>query len=157
MPPKGTVEDYEQAAAAARDAQTLLRSFPGVAGLTSEDAAEVEDACADRITELLPGAIALTASGRCSDCGAGIAPWFTTCRDCSVGGSGPSRHRGPGRDQHRGTQHHDGHGRQSRRTTTGGRAGGGRAAASEAGGGDRRGRSARGQGRGRPGTGTRSH
>ncbi|MET0765888.1 MAG: helicase-related protein [Blastococcus sp.] len=96
MPAKGSVEDYEQAAAAARDAQTLLRSFPDVAGVTSEDAAEVEDACATRITELLPGAIALTASGRCTDCGTGIAPWFTTCRDCSVGTAG----RGPGRDPH---------------------------------------------------------
>ena len=93
LPVKGTVEDYEQAAAAARDAQTLLRSFPGVAGLTSEDAADVEDAAATRITELLPDAISLTASGRCSDCGTGIAPWFTTCRDCSVGTAG----RGPGR------------------------------------------------------------
>ena len=91
MPAKGTVEDYEQAAAAARDAQTLLRSFPDVAGLTSEDAAEVEDACADRITELLPDAITLSASGRCADCGAGIAPWFTTCRDCSArAASGPA-------------------------------------------------------------------
>jgi ATP-dependent RNA helicase SUPV3L1/SUV3 len=106
MPAKGSVEDYEQAAAAARDAQTLLRSFPDVAGLTSEDAAEVEDACATRITELLPGAIALTASGRCTDCGAGIAPWFTTCRDCSVGTAG----RGPGRDHHQ----HDGHRRNQR-------------------------------------------
>src|SRR3954471_15213599 len=95
MPAKGMVEDYEHAAAAARDAQTLLRSFPDVAGLTSEDAALVEEACATRITELLPDAISLTASGRCSDCGAGIAPWFTTCRDCSVGMAG----RGPGRDR----------------------------------------------------------
>ncbi len=84
MPAKGTVEDYEQAAAAARDAQTLLRSFPDVAGLTSEDAALVEDACATRITELLPDAITLSASGRCDDCGTGIAPWFSTCRDCSA-------------------------------------------------------------------------
>jgi ATP-dependent RNA helicase SUPV3L1/SUV3 len=106
MPAKGSVEDYEQAAAAARDAQTLLRSFPDVAGLTSEDAAEVEDACAARITELLPGAIALTASGRCTDCGTGIAPWFTTCRDCSVGMAG----RGPGRDSHQ----RDGHRRHQR-------------------------------------------
>jgi len=105
-PAKGSVEDYEQAAAAARDAQTLLRSFPDVAGLTSEDAAEVEDACAARITELLPGAIALTASGRCTDCGTGIAPWFTTCRDCSVGMAG----RGPGRDSHQ----RDGHRRHQR-------------------------------------------
>jgi ATP-dependent RNA helicase SUPV3L1/SUV3 len=116
-PAKGTVEDYEQAAAAARDAQTLLRSFPGVAGLSSEDAAEVEDACADRITELLPDAISLSASGRCTDCGAGIAPWFTTCRDCSVGQAG----RGPGRDQHR-TAPAEGHRRHQRPAGTGGRA-----------------------------------
>jgi ATP-dependent RNA helicase SUPV3L1/SUV3 len=113
MPAKGSVEDYEQAAAAARDAQTLLRSFPDVAGLTSEDAAEVEDACAARITELLPGAIALTASGRCTDCGTGIAPWFTTCRDCSVGMAG----RGPGRDSHQ----RDGHRRHQRPAVPAGR------------------------------------
>jgi ATP-dependent RNA helicase SUPV3L1/SUV3 len=143
MPAKGTVEDYEQAAAAARDAQTLLRSFPGVAGLTSEDAAEVEEACAARITELLPDAISLTASGRCSACGTGIAPWFTTCRDCSVGTAGS----GPGRDHHRPTQHHDGHSRHARPAGTGGRA-----AASEGG---RRGpRSGTGRATGgRPGSG----
>jgi ATP-dependent RNA helicase SUPV3L1/SUV3 len=157
MPVKGTVEDYEQAAAAARDAQTLLRSFPGVAGLTSEDAAELEDAAATRITELLPHAITLTSSGRCSDCGTGIAPWFSTCRDCSVGMAG----RGPGRDRndhHKGDRHHDGHDRHARpggRAAAGRSAGatGGRAAASEGG---RRGRgagsSSRGTG-GRPGTG----
>ena len=115
MPAKGTVEDYEQAAAAARDAQTLLRSFPDVAGLTSEDAAEVEDACATRITELLPDAISLTASGRCADCGTGIAPWFTTCRDCSVGMAG----RGPGRDSHQ----HDGSRRNQRPAAPAGRPG----------------------------------
>src|SRR4051794_4705349 len=102
MPPKGTVEDYEQAAAAARDAQTLLRSFPDVAGLTSDDAALVEDACATRITELLPDAITLSASGRCTDCGDPIAPWFSTCRDCSARSA--RRHAspdGPPRDDHR--------------------------------------------------------
>jgi ATP-dependent RNA helicase SUPV3L1/SUV3 len=101
MPAKGMVEDYEQAAAAARDAQTLLRSFPDVGGLTSEDAALVEEACATRITELLPDAISLTASGRCSDCGARIAPWFTTCRDCSVGTAGRGPARGAPSDSHR--------------------------------------------------------
>ena len=123
LPTKGTVEDYEQAAAAARDAQTLLRSFPGVTGLTSEDAAEVEEAAAARITELLPDAITMSASGRCTDCGTGIAPWFSTCRDCSVGTAG----RGPGRDHHRPTQHHEGHrrhprsGGMARRASEGGR------------------------------------
>lgn len=151
MPERGTVEDYEQAAAAARDAQTLLRSFPGVAGLTSEDAAEVEDACATRITELLPDAISLTASGRCSDCGAGIAPWFTTCRDCSVGMAGRGPGRGAPRGHHSGDRHHDGHGRQARSSgrATGGRASGGRAGASESAGG--RGRGGSGGGRARRG------
>jgi ATP-dependent RNA helicase SUPV3L1/SUV3 len=142
MPAKGMVEDYEQAAAAARDAQTLLRSFPGVAGLSHEDAAAVEEACADRITELLPGAIGLSASGRCTSCGTGIAPWFSTCRDCSVGSAG----RGPGRERHTGDRHHDGHDRQSRPARSGGRA-----AASEGG---RRGRGSASRGTGgRPGTG----
>ncbi|MFD2092744.1 helicase-related protein [Blastococcus deserti] len=145
LPARGTVEDYEQAAAAARDAQTLLRSFPGVAGLAGEDAAEVEEAAAERITELLPDAIALSASGRCTSCGAGIAPWFTTCRDCSVGAAG----RGPGRDHHRRTQHHDGHGRHPR-------TGGGRVAASESGDRGRRGRASDGRGRGRAGDGRAS-
>ena len=48
---------------AARDAQTLLRQFPGVAGLTSDDAAWVEEECAETITELLPDAISLGRSG----------------------------------------------------------------------------------------------
>lgn len=97
--PRGTtVQEYELAAAQAREAQTLLRSFPGVAGLTSEDAAEVEERCATRITELLPEAITLTAAARCTSCGVGIAPWFTTCRDCGTRPSGrPSSDRRPPR------------------------------------------------------------
>ncbi|MCZ2835946.1 helicase-related protein [Modestobacter sp. VKM Ac-2985] len=89
-PVKGSVEEYEQAAAAARDAQTLLRQFPGVAGLDSDDAAELEEACAETITELLPDAIAIGRSGTCTECGTSIAPWFTTCRPCS----GPRSGRG---------------------------------------------------------------
>ena len=113
MPAKGSVEDYEQAAAAARDAQTLLRSFPDVAGLTSEDAAVVEEACAARITELLPDAIALSASGRCTDCGDPIAPWFSTCRDCSA----RAAHRHPASDG----RPRDDHRRHPRQATGSGR------------------------------------
>jgi ATP-dependent RNA helicase SUPV3L1/SUV3 len=105
MPAKGSVEDYEQAAAAARDAQTLLRSFPDVAGLTSEDAALVEDACATRITELLPDAITLSASGRCEECGTAIAPWFTTCRDCSARAARRLEAHDVHRDGHPGETH----------------------------------------------------
>jgi ATP-dependent RNA helicase SUPV3L1/SUV3 len=108
LPRRGSVEEYEQAAAAARDAQTLLRSFPGVAGLDPEDAAEIEDACAERISELLPDAITLASSGRCEECGTGIAPWFRTCRSCA--GRVPGRahhheaHRDEGHRRHRSTR-----------------------------------------------------
>lgn len=97
--PRGTtVQEYELVAAQAREAQTLLRSFPGVAGLVAEDAALVEERCAARITELLPEAIGLSAAARCTSCGVGIAPWFTTCRDCGTRPSGrPSADRRPPR------------------------------------------------------------
>lgn len=88
VPRSRVVQDFEQAAAQAREAQTLLRSFPGVAGLTSADAARVEQECAERITELLPDAITASTAARCTACGTGIAPWFTTCRDC---GTRPAR------------------------------------------------------------------
>ncbi|MDK3256895.1 helicase-related protein [Blastococcus capsensis] len=126
--PRGAgVEEFEQAAAAARDAQTLLRQFPGVAGLTSDDAAWVEEECAEMISELLPDAIALGRSGKCAECGSAIAPWFTTCRPCSA----PAGRGGGERD---------------RRPSTGGRRTAGRAAGRALGGrqGGPRGRSRRG-------------
>ncbi|PWW21878.1 ATP-dependent RNA helicase SUPV3L1/SUV3 [Geodermatophilus normandii] len=92
VPVDGGVEDFEQAAAAARDAQALLRQFPGVADLDGDDAAWVEEECAEAISELLPHAIALSGSGTCSSCGTSIAPWVSTCRPCSA-----PRGRGPGR------------------------------------------------------------
>jgi ATP-dependent RNA helicase SUPV3L1/SUV3 len=110
VPRGGSVEEFEQAAAAARDAQMLLRQFPGVAGLDTDDAAWVEEECAEMITELLPDAIALGRSGTCLECGSGIAPWFTTCRPCSAPAG---RGGGAGRD---------------RRPTTGGRRSAGPAA-----------------------------
>jgi ATP-dependent RNA helicase SUPV3L1/SUV3 len=69
-----------------------------VAGLDSDDAAWVEEECAEMITELLPDAIALGRSGKCTSCGSAIAPWFTTCRPCSApaGRSGGDRDRRPG-------------------------------------------------------------
>jgi ATP-dependent RNA helicase SUPV3L1/SUV3 len=128
VPVDGSVEEFEQAAAAARDAQTLLRQFPGVGGLSSDDAAWVEEECAESITELLPGAIALQRSGTCSDCGTPIAPWFTTCKPCSFRGAdrGAPRSGGGGRDG--GRDHRPGSrpgsrsgSRQGRRTSRSGR------------------------------------
>jgi DNA-directed RNA polymerase specialized sigma24 family protein len=108
-PPRGSVEELKQAAAAARDAQALLRQFPGVAGLSSDDAAWVEEECAEAISELLPDAISLGRSGKGVDCGRAIAAWFTSGLPCSAAA---------GR----------GGGQRSRRPTTGGRRAAGRAA-----------------------------
>jgi ATP-dependent RNA helicase SUPV3L1/SUV3 len=97
VPREGGVEEFEQAAAAARDAQTLLRQFPGVGGLSSDDAAWVEEECAESISILLPGAISLVRTARCTHCGSAISPRFTTCRPCSspAGRGGGERDRRP--------------------------------------------------------------
>jgi ATP-dependent RNA helicase SUPV3L1/SUV3 len=117
VPVGGSVEDFEQAAAAARDAQTLLRQFPGVAGLDSDDAAWVEEECAEAISELLPDAIAISRSATCVECGTAIAPWFSTCRPCSA-----PRGRGPGREsRHGGRPAARSGSRQGRRPTRSGR------------------------------------
>jgi ATP-dependent RNA helicase SUPV3L1/SUV3 len=123
VPRGGSVEDYEQAAAAARDAQTLLRQFPGVAGLTSEDAAWVEEECAESISELLPDAISVSGSSKCVECGTSIAPWFTTCKPCSHRPAGSGRdHRGGSRDHRPGGRPASRSGsRQGRRPTRTGR------------------------------------
>jgi ATP-dependent RNA helicase SUPV3L1/SUV3 len=125
LPVGGSVEEFEQAAAAARDAQTLLRQFPGVAGLSSDDAAWVEEECSETITEMLPGAIALGRSGKCVECGAAIAPWFSTCRPCSFRGADRGdrdrRPGGHGRPDGHGREGHgrEGHGRGTGQRTTG--------------------------------------
>ncbi|MEI4272886.1 helicase-related protein [Klenkia sp. LSe6-5] len=126
--PRGTtVQEYELAAAQAREAQTLLRSFPGVAGLTSDDAADVEERCAARITELLPEAITLTAAARCTSCGVGIAPWFTTCRDCGTRPSGrTSSDRRPPRSAGRSGSGAPSSGRGAAASSSTGRGAGGR-------------------------------
>jgi ATP-dependent RNA helicase SUPV3L1/SUV3 len=121
VPRGGSVEDYEQAAAAARDAQTLLRQFPGVAGLSSEDAAWVEEECAEAISELLPDAISVSGSSRCVECGTAIAPWFTTCKPCSHRPAGHGR-GGSSRDHGRSSRPQSRSGaRQGRRPTRSGR------------------------------------
>ncbi|MGY1739485.1 MULTISPECIES: helicase-related protein [unclassified Blastococcus] len=127
VPRGGTVEEYEQAAAAARDAQTLLRRFPGVAGLEDDDAAWVEEECAEAISLLLPGAISTVRSATCRECGRAVAPRFATCRPCS----GPAGRGGGDAD---------------RRPAAGGRRAAGRAAGRALGGrqGGPRGRSRRG-------------
>ncbi|WP_245691893.1 helicase-related protein [Geodermatophilus telluris] len=121
VPVGGSVEDYEQAAAAARDAQMLLRQFPGVAGLDPDDASWVEEECAEAISEMLPDAIAVSRSSACAECGTPIAPWFSTCRPCSAprGRARDGHPRPGGRDGRRAPRSGS---RQGRRPTRSGRA-----------------------------------
>ncbi|MGY1786662.1 helicase-related protein [Geodermatophilus sp. SYSU D00698] len=120
VPVGGSVEEFEQAAAAARDAQALLRQFPGVADLDADDAAWVEEECAEAISELLPDAIAVSRSSACAECGTAIAPWFSTCRPCSAprGRGRDGRPRAGGRDGRRAPRSGS---RQGRRPTRSGR------------------------------------
>jgi ATP-dependent RNA helicase SUPV3L1/SUV3 len=77
--------DLEEAEQAAREA-SLLRwfalQFPGVAGVTMEKAAALEEAAARRVVEELRAEIADPTIGRCRVCGARTAPWSQLCERC---------------------------------------------------------------------------
>jgi ATP-dependent RNA helicase SUPV3L1/SUV3 len=77
--------DLDEAEQAAREA-SLLRWFalqyPGVAGVTMEKAAALEEAAARRVVEELRAEIADPTIGRCRVCGARTAPWSQLCERC---------------------------------------------------------------------------
>jgi hypothetical protein len=74
-----------EAEAAGRQAGILrwfALQFDGVAGVTLERAAALEQAAADAVVELLRAEIAAPTVGRCRSCGAPTAPWATLCDRC---------------------------------------------------------------------------
>jgi ATP-dependent RNA helicase SUPV3L1/SUV3 len=77
--------DLDEAEQAAREA-SLLRWFalqyPGVAGVTMEKAAALEEAAARRVVEELRAEIDDPTIGRCRVCGARTAPWAQLCERC---------------------------------------------------------------------------
>jgi ATP-dependent RNA helicase SUPV3L1/SUV3 len=77
--------DLDEAEQAAREA-SLLRWFalqyPGVAGVTMEKAAALEEAAARRVVEELRAEIADPTIGRCRVCGSRTAPWSQLCERC---------------------------------------------------------------------------
>ncbi|HEY2372273.1 MAG TPA: helicase-related protein [Gaiellaceae bacterium] len=77
--------DLDEAEQAAREA-SLLRWFalqyPGVAGVTIEKAAALEETAARRVVEELRAEIADPTIGRCRVCGARTAPWSQLCERC---------------------------------------------------------------------------
>jgi ATP-dependent RNA helicase SUPV3L1/SUV3 len=74
-----------EAEVAAREA-SILRWFglqyPGVAGVTIEKAAALEEAAAARVVQMLRAEIEDPTIGRCKVCGSKTAPWATLCDRC---------------------------------------------------------------------------
>ena len=75
----------EEAEAAAREASILrwfALQYPGVAGVTIERAAALEEAAAARVVRELRAEIEDPTIGRCRVCGARTAPWAALCDRC---------------------------------------------------------------------------
>jgi ATP-dependent RNA helicase SUPV3L1/SUV3 len=74
-----------EAEAAAREAAILrwfALQYPGVAGVTIEKAAALEEAAAARVVQMLRAEIEDPTIGRCKVCGSRTAPWATLCDRC---------------------------------------------------------------------------
>ncbi len=75
----------EEAEHAAREASILrwfALQYPGVAGVTIEKAAALEEAAATRVVQELRAEIHDPTIGRCRSCGARTAPWAALCDRC---------------------------------------------------------------------------
>jgi ATP-dependent RNA helicase SUPV3L1/SUV3 len=74
-----------EAEAAAREASILrwfALQYPGVAGVTIEKAAALEETAAARVVQMLRAEIEDPTIGRCRACGSRTAPWATLCDRC---------------------------------------------------------------------------
>jgi len=74
-----------EAEVAAREASILrwfALQYPGVAGVTIEKAAALEEAAAGRVVRMLRAEIEDPTIGRCKACGSRTAPWATLCDRC---------------------------------------------------------------------------
>jgi len=76
------LEEAEQAAREASILRWFALQYPGVAGVTSERAAALEEAAARRVVRELRAEIDDPTIGRCRVCGSRTAPWATLCDRC---------------------------------------------------------------------------
>jgi hypothetical protein len=83
QPSRWSLEEAERAAARARGLAALANAFPGVGGLQRDELLGVEQAAADRITEVLGDEVKRAPFGRCITCARVCAPWADTCDRCS--------------------------------------------------------------------------
>src|SRR5207253_10690513 len=77
-----SLEEAEQAAREASILRWFALQYPGVAGVTIEKAAALEEAASARVVEELRAEIDDPTIGRCRACGARTAPWATLCDRC---------------------------------------------------------------------------
>jgi ATP-dependent RNA helicase SUPV3L1/SUV3 len=77
-----SLEEAEQAAREASILRWFALQYPGVAGVTIEKAAALEEAAAKRVVQELRAEIDDPTIGRCRACGARTAPWATLCDRC---------------------------------------------------------------------------
>ncbi|HZG35388.1 MAG TPA: helicase-related protein [Gaiellaceae bacterium] len=77
-----SLEDAEQAARTASILRWFALQYPGVAGVTIERAAALEQAASERVTARLAAEVRSPSVGRCKSCGQSCAPWFPLCERC---------------------------------------------------------------------------
>ena len=79
---RASLLEAEQAAREASILRWFALQYPGVAGVTIEKAAALEEAAAQRVVQELRAEIDDPTIGRCRVCGARTAPWATLCDRC---------------------------------------------------------------------------
>jgi ATP-dependent RNA helicase SUPV3L1/SUV3 len=79
-----TLLEAEALSARAAMLRWFTRRHPGAGGITSGQADALEAAASARVIALVPPTIEAAGHGRCVDCGAETAPWFTRCDACQA-------------------------------------------------------------------------
>jgi ATP-dependent RNA helicase SUPV3L1/SUV3 len=77
-----SLEDAEQAGREASILRWFALQYAGVAGVTIERAAALEEAAAARVVARLRLEVESPTIGRCRSCGRSCAPWFPLCDRC---------------------------------------------------------------------------
>ena len=101
---RATIAEAEAFAAQAAVMRWFTRRHAGIGGITAAEADALESAASARVIELVPSTIEGTSAGRCVDCGAESAPWFSRCDPCQArvnagggaSGAGSALKRGTG-------------------------------------------------------------
>lgn len=81
---RATIAEAEAFAAQAAIMRWFTRRHPGIGGITAGEADALESSASARVIELVPSTIEGTTAGRCVDCGAEAAPWFSRCDACQA-------------------------------------------------------------------------